>query len=433
MSYYCKIGVFKMSRMKSIRLFCILIFATLVLASCSKDDPEPDKLSGVLKIAVMNQFGYYGTAGKILPLHFPNVAFEVVGVKRGTPDEIIEQIDQLKPDIVMYDMLNIYVKMLEQGSLLDLGSRIKQDSFDLEQIHTPIIRFLKEVSGGSLFGLAPVFNSNAIFYNIDLFNKFGIPYPTDQMSWEELYRLAARFPTGEGDTKVFGFRYNGTISSQLALFAQAEHLSYFDASMKNLQMNTEPMRRLFQSIMDWNKKGIVDTNATDLFMAGKAAMTLGSNSYITTLQEKANGMNWSIVTRPSFSQDRGINYSISLNDIYSIHAKAASPDLAWQILKFVNGDAVAQLPLQSLSSRVSKYSKEKSGVSLEPFYRLNIDTFGTYENIRRSELPANHAADLSKLINLKADAVLKGNLLPNEALEQIQTEGQQLLHSAKAP
>ncbi|WP_158606731.1 extracellular solute-binding protein [Paenibacillus ginsengarvi] len=382
---------------------------------------------------MMNSFGYYGTAGRILPLHFPNVIFDVVNVAPGTPDQVMEQIDRSKPDIVMFDKPEIYVKMLEQGSLLDLSTRIKQDSFELEQMHTPIVHYLKEISGGGVFGLAPVFNSTAIYYNIDLFNKFGIPYPTDQMSWEELYRLAARFPTREGDTKIFGFRYYGTISGQLFLFAQAEHLSYYDTSMKNLQMNTEPMRRLFQSIMDWNKKGIVDTNVTDQFLTGNVAMTLEDTNYITTLKEKGSGINWSIVTRPSFSQDRGISHSIRLDNIYSIYAQSPSPDLAWQILRFVNGDAVAQLQFQSLSSRVSKYSKEKSGVSLEPFYRLNMDTFGTYENIRRNELPANYAADLSKLINLKADAVLKGKLLPDEALEQIQTEGRQLLRSANAP
>jgi hypothetical protein len=40
---------------------------------------------------------------------------------------------------------------------------------------------------------------------------------------------------------------------------------------------------------------------------------------------------------------------------------------------------------------------------------------------------------LNKLVNQKTEAVMKGTLTPNEALEQIQNEGQLLLRSAKAP
>jgi len=421
-----------MSKMKRVRRMGLLTGIALVISSCSADTPEPDKLTGTLKIAVMNQFSYYGTAGKILPFHFPNITFEMVDVEHGSPDQIAEQIDELKPDIVTFFTPTDYVTMLERGSLLDLSSRIKRDQFDLDPMHPQVVRFLKEISGGGTFGLAPVFNSTALYYNIDLFNQYGVPYPIDRMSWEELYQLAARFPSGEGNTKVYGFRYYGGINSQLAMVANAEHLSYFDASMENLQMTTDSWRRLFQSVMDWNKKGVVDTNITDLFIEGRAAMTLGTPEYISVLKEKGKAINWSIVTTPSNSKDRESNRSIGLNDIYTIHAKAASPDLAWEVLKFVNGDDTAKLQFRSLSTRTS-YSREREGVSLEPFYKLNIDMFGTFESLRRRGLPVDFSNSLNKLVNQKTEAVMKGTLTPNEALEQIQNEGQLLLRSAKAP
>lgn len=416
-------------RLRHVFLFFL---AALVLASCSKNEPEPDQLSGVLKIAVMGKFSYYESVGKILPLHFPNVAFEILDVATGTPEQVADEIDALKPDIVAFLSPDFYIPMLERGSLLELDARIKQDAFDLEQMHAPIVQFLKDIGGGRVFGLAPVFTSNALFYNIELFDRYGVPYPTDGMSWEELYQLAARFPIGDTDTSVFGFQYKGTISDQLSLLARAEHLSYYDASLEHLQFNTEPWRQLFQSVLDWNKKGIVDTSTADSFIGGRAAMTLGDTSYLSTLREKGSGMKWSLVTVPSYSQDRGINHAISLNIIYSIHAQAASPDLAWQILKFINSDDMAKLQFQSLSAKTA-YSKERDGVSLEPFYRLNIDTFGTYEYMRRREIHSKIASKLNQLINQKADAALKGTLSPSEALEQIQTEGQLLLLSTKTP
>lgn len=421
-----------MNKMKLIYSICLFLLVAIVVSSCSAYTPKPEKLTGTLKIAVMNQNSYYETVGKILPLHFQNINFEVVKVQPGAPDRISEQIDELKPDIITFLTPVYYVTMLERDSLLDLSSLIKRDHFDLDQMYPPVIRFLKEISGGGIFGLTPIFNSTAIFYNIDLFNKYGVPYPTDRMSWEELYQLAARFPAGEEDTRIYGFRYYGNISSQLSLLTQAEHLSYFDSSMENLQMNTAPWRRLFQSVVDWNKKGVVYTNANDIFVEGKAAMTLGDPSYISVLKEKGNNVNWGIVTTPSNSQDREVNHAISLNDIYSINAKANSPTLAWEILKFVNGGDVAKIQFKSLSTRMF-YSKEKAGVSLEPFYRLNMDSFGTYESIRRRAVPENFVGGLFKLIDLKAEAAIKEELPPEKALEQIQAEGQLLLMSSKAP
>lgn len=416
----------------SLRPVLLFFLAALFLASCSKSEPKPDQLSGVLKIAVMSSFSYYGTAGKILPLHFPNIAFEILNVKLSTPEQVADEIDALRPDIIAFTRHDEYISMLERGSLLGLDVRIKQDRLDLKQMNASIVQLLKELGGGRLFGLAPVFDSTALFYNIDLFNQYGVPYPTDRMSWEELYSLAARFPVGQADTNIFGFQYSGTIASQLSLLAQAEHLSYYDASLEHLQFNTEPWRRLFQSVLDWNKKGIVDMGAADSFIGGNAAMTLGDTSYLTKLKERARDMKWSLVTVPAYSQNRAINQAIRLNLIYSIHAQAASPDLAWEVLKFVNSDDLAKLQTQYLSVK-TVYSKERDGVSLEPFYSLDIDTFGTFENIRRREVHSKVASGLIKLINEKAEAALKGSLSPLEALEQIQTEGQLLLRSAKAP
>jgi len=59
--------------------------------------------------------------------------------------------------------------------------------------------------GGKLYGLAPTFNSKALFYNVDLFGEYGIDPPTDSMSWEEVLNLARRFPKdGDPETKAYG-------------------------------------------------------------------------------------------------------------------------------------------------------------------------------------------------------------------------------------
>ena len=72
---------------------------------------------------------------------------------------------------------------------------------------------MKELEGESFTGFD--FYSQAIFYNKDMFNKYGIPLPEDRMSWEKkLFELAQRFPTdGAKDKRVYGlsFGYNSDV------------------------------------------------------------------------------------------------------------------------------------------------------------------------------------------------------------------------------
>ena len=419
--------------MRKSLLACLMLIYCLITGSCSlRSEPKPEELSGALRIAIINAASYYESVGKVLPLHFPNIRFDVVTLDIASLKQMPDKIDEQKPDIVVIWHPYIYYKMIERGSLIDISPWIKRDKFDIENMHPSIVHFLKDIGGGGLYGLAPIFTSSAIYYNIDLFDRYGVPYPADQMSWEELNQLAARFPVEEGPNRIYGFNaFWNTYSGQISMLAQSEHLSYFDAAEEKLQMNTNPWRHLLQTIADMHKKGVIYKDGSDLFLAGKSAMTLQGPEYIALLKEKAPEMNWGIVTKPSYSQDRSINTSIVLNDIYAIHAKSANPDLAWEVVKFVNGKEMAQIQPRALSTRIA-FSKQKNGVELEPFYKLGIDTFAFNEYLRNEPIPDTFTINLNKLIDREMDAAVKGAQSVENAIMKIQTEGQILLQSALA-
>ncbi|WP_240041440.1 extracellular solute-binding protein [Paenibacillus ginsengarvi] len=417
--------------MRNSFLLGLILLLSLGLASCKgQSESEAEKFAGNVKIAVMNPKSYYESVGKILPIHFPNITFEVLPLDLADLDHIDKQIDEANPDIVVTWSPSVLASMIEQGSLRDLKALISKDKFDVDHMRSSVVRYLEKLGNGSMYGLAPTFIGSAIYYNIKLFDQYGVPYPTDQMSWEELYRLTARFPVEEGKDRVYGFRYWGGISNQLSLQARAEHLRYYDAAGEKLDLNSETWLRLFQTVVETNKKGVIYTNPSDLFLEGKAAMTYGDSGYITLLGTKGDALKWGIISSPSNSQDRSINQSIVLNEIYSIYANASNPELAWEIVKFVNGEEIAKVQFRSLPTRIA-YSKEKGNVSLEPFYRLEMDTFGDDEDIRLKNIPKSFTSALNKIVDREAEAVMKGERSAKEALERIQAEGQAQLKSVK--
>lgn len=50
-------------------------------------------------------------------------------------------------------------------------------------------------------------NTEAVFYNKDLFDKFGIDYPTDNMTWDEMYELSKNMTRSDGDIQYYGYLY----------------------------------------------------------------------------------------------------------------------------------------------------------------------------------------------------------------------------------
>ena len=90
-----------------------------------------------------------------------------------------------------------------------MDTYIEKDKYNLEGIYPGLIDMLKEIGGSKLYGLSPSFYGNAVLYNKDLFNKYGVDLPHDGMSWQDILDLARRFPTeGDEKTRVYGYGDN---------------------------------------------------------------------------------------------------------------------------------------------------------------------------------------------------------------------------------
>lgn len=69
---------------------------------------------------------------------------------------------------------------------------IKRHNIDLSRFEPSIISALEKMSGGGLYGL-PLYNDRmALYYNKDIFDKFGVPYPKDGMTWDEVIELSIK-------------------------------------------------------------------------------------------------------------------------------------------------------------------------------------------------------------------------------------------------
>ncbi|WP_051107715.1 ABC transporter substrate-binding protein [Paenibacillus fonticola] len=210
----------KYLRWKKIMVSISVLSLTMLVSACIGGDsksegglrPLPQGEEPTIKVMYYyDESEFFRDYGTLFVSKFPNINVEVLNMQSLenwgslTDEDIYKFIEEEKPDVLLLGT-NQYEKLAGEGKLYALDPLITQDKFDLEGINPSIVKLLRDKGGGSLYGLTPTFNSQALIYNVDLFQKYGIEPPTDSMSWEEVFALANRFSTNGGDqNRVYGF------------------------------------------------------------------------------------------------------------------------------------------------------------------------------------------------------------------------------------
>jgi multiple sugar transport system substrate-binding protein len=180
---------------------------------------------------------------------------------------------------------------------------IKQNKFDLNRIEPAILEEMKSYSDkGELFGLPYTANFTALFYNKDLFDKFGVAYPKDGMMWSEVVDLAKKMTRN-----VDGVQYRGLDPENITRISSPLGVTYVDKQTNKPTIQSwKPGYDLLQSII--NIPGNAPTGTIkkfdgDPFFKDKVvAMTATTNAIADF---KDNTMDWDMVTYPQYPDHKG--------------------------------------------------------------------------------------------------------------------------------
>lgn len=199
------------------------------------------------------------------------------------------------------------------GTLVDLGittditDAAKKYGVDLERFEPNLLKSIREAGGGKLFGLPYYANHQVMFYNKDLFDKFGAAYPKDNMTYEETLEIARKMTRTEGGATYRGFA--GDLNSILGQNRYAA--SVVDpATHKASFAGDDRWRRLFDSLIPlfqvpgYNaSEKLLDRNAQrDLFRKEKSAAMWVSG--VSEYPRPQDHVNWDMVSEPVFSDYR---------------------------------------------------------------------------------------------------------------------------------
>lgn len=441
----------------------VIVVICLILSGCTatKSSAPPETKS--LKVMFWDESYFFQQYGDLFSMKYPNYDIQVVSTQsmyRGNNGEPVDYekafsdlVDKEQPDVLMLNT-DQFETFISEDKLLELDTLIEKDKFDIEGIYPSLIEIIKEKGNGKIFGLSPSFSSQAIIYNTDLFDKYGIEPPHNRMTWQEIIDLAKRFPTdGESKDRVYGFGQNYsqmTLTNLTSLISSTAGLKSVNPATMKVTMNTDSWKQVYQLAQDainsdtfynpgehgFSGGSMEEYYDSQLFLAGRIGMTIGGPNILQDLKQSREyrdsppTFKIGIASGPVDPVDPGTTDGIYLSELFAISANSPNADAAWEFVKFLNGDDLARVKSKSMNGNLMArvaYYKEYNGYNLEPFFDLK-PKLTSYKDMNK--IPNGFYEKYYSLSNQENTLLEENKKSIDDVLKTLEEEGQLALDEA---
>lgn len=250
-------------------------------------------------------------------------------------------------DVFFMRECQVYPTYVQEGLCMKLDDLITRSGFDM----TPYVNTLPQITvNGGIYEMPYRGGGFHMYYNKDLFDAAGVPYPDMKRSytWAEFAEAAKKLTTGSGSEKVYGIYMMGWPWMQMAS-AMQRGTKMVDNDM-HIDLDSEQVRDALRWYYDTcvtdgsqltpAEATAINASITPMFISGKCAIVLGGDYMGTNLQTNTDSgvikFRWGMARIPC---DEGVEYSTyAVNTCACISSKAHDPDLAFHFLTFLAGE-----------------------------------------------------------------------------------------------
>lgn len=247
--------------------------------------------------------------------------------------------------------------LMDMGIVDDLEPLMKKEQFDLSRFDVSAIDGMKnEAQNGHLYGLPYAINFQLMYYNKDLFDSAGVPYPTDGMNWDQAIDL------GKTIGGKLGAPYKG-LDVNFKEMAFQLSLPYVDAATKKSSLLDERWKKVFDTA-NRALKSSPDSDGSASFVNRNVAMWAFKNRNSSLKQPSEQGMNWDVVEFPSFDEKPGVISQVDAHVVYMSPTSKHKED-ALKVMEVLTSDDVQQklsrigkLPALNNKTIISQYAAD---------------------------------------------------------------------------
>ena len=233
---------------------------------------------------------------------------------------------------------------MENDLLLKLNDYIEKDKVDMSKYYDGIVKLYTR-SDGNIYAMPKDHDTIALLYNKAIFDQYGVAYPTDDWSWEDMYEAAKKITEGSNG-EIYGMAMNTSnnqdgwynfIYDYGAQVITDDHKGTTIGSAE-AKAGMEMLRKLLT--VGAPQTVVAETGTDSLFQSGKVGMiTQGSwmiNSFYKA--EHHDDYAWALLpygdANGNGKEDEGERWSAYNGLGWAAAAKTAHPDECASLIEY---------------------------------------------------------------------------------------------------
>lgn len=282
---------------------------------------------------------FNGKFGNAIRAKFPDYTIKYTRAATGTqiPDLLAagERID------LVYNVFDYVLDPLFNYAIqYDMEPLAKQHGIDLSRFEPSVMEGIRKAGKGKLYALPTSLQAPMVFYNKGVFDQFGVSYPKDGMTWDEMKAMAQKLTRKEGDVQYFGFVGSQAFSLKMNPFSEP----YLDEVTGKSTFERESWKKVLQTVfLDTDAGGALKTYALaknalptriGFTNTKDIAMLHFHSEFPLAVPKELEKIEWDMVAFPTFSEKPGIGGQPAAVSM-SITSMAKNKDAAMEVIKFL--------------------------------------------------------------------------------------------------
>ena len=236
---------------------------------------------------------------------------------------------------------------MENDLLLNLDDYIaKDDAIDLANYYEGVVELYNRDDNGSQYALPKDHDTIALLYNKAIFDKYGVEYPTDDWTWEDVRDAAAKITEAGKADGVYGYAIN-TSNNQDGWYniiydyggqvITDDHKGTTIGS-DEAKAGMEMLRQILEVAAP--QTVVAETGTDSLFNSGLTAMITQGSWMINTFYkaEHHDDYAWAMLPYADINGngqcDKGERYSAYNGLGWAAAANTADPDAAYSLISY---------------------------------------------------------------------------------------------------
>ena len=282
---------------------------------------------------------------------------------------------------------------MENDILLDLDPYIEKDeTMDLSKYYQGIVDLYTR-SDGKHFAIPKDHDTIALLYNKAIFDQYGVDYPTDDWTWEDMYEAAKKITEGSnGD--VYGlamntsnnqdgwynlvYDYGGTIVGE-------DHKTSTIGSAEG-KAGMEMVRKLLS--VGAPQSVVAETGTDSLFQSGKCAMITQGSWMINSFYKAENHADyfWALLPYADVNGngqcDDGERQSCYNGLGWAASAGTANPDACYSLISYLCSEEAQKkqaelgVTMAGMEGMSEAFGSAFEGMDVSPF--IEMENFKLY-------------------------------------------------------